>query len=306
MSKVKVLYIAGAGRSGSTILCNMLGEINNIFSAGEMYEIWRALVNNRLCGCATSLLDCKFWGPVLLKLFNDYPLETPESLLRMRDSLARTRYSPAWIFSPHQMVASKDGQLYSQILGRLYSDIVEASHCNLIIDSSKVSTYGKLLSLIPKIDLYTLHLTRDARAVAFSRARRKPKATPQGTVYIKQFSPLHSAIGWLAHNLLTEILLTSTKSHYLRLQYEKFIAQPTETLSQIMSFVNQGHFEQPTITNQIVKINKHHTVGGNPDRFKTGGVQLRTDDEWITKMRASDKITVTSLTWPLLSRYGYI
>ena len=34
--RVKVLYIVGMGRSGSTILANSLGEVDGFFSAGEI------------------------------------------------------------------------------------------------------------------------------------------------------------------------------------------------------------------------------------------------------------------------------
>ena len=33
---VKVLYVAGLGRSGSTILANTLGQVEGFFSGGEL------------------------------------------------------------------------------------------------------------------------------------------------------------------------------------------------------------------------------------------------------------------------------
>src|SRR5918995_1530890 len=51
---VKVLYVAGLGRSGSTILANTLGQVEGFFSGGELNFIWKhALIENRLCGCGT-------------------------------------------------------------------------------------------------------------------------------------------------------------------------------------------------------------------------------------------------------------
>jgi hypothetical protein len=46
-------------------------------------------------------------------------------------------------------------------------------------------------------------------------------------------------------------------------------------------------------------------VSGNPNRFQSGPVRLRPDDEWISRMRPRDKTLVTLLTLPLLARYGY-
>ena len=40
MDKIKVLYIAGPSRSGSTFLSSILGEIQGIFNAGEVIDVW--------------------------------------------------------------------------------------------------------------------------------------------------------------------------------------------------------------------------------------------------------------------------
>jgi hypothetical protein len=48
-----------------------------------------------------------------------------------------------------------------------------------------------------------------------------------------------------------------------------------------------------------------HTVAGNPNRFRSGLVRLRRDDEWVYKMRGRDRALVMLLTLPLLARYGY-
>ena len=43
-----VLYVAGAGRSGSTLLDNLLGQIPGFFSAGELRYVWeRGLIDGR-------------------------------------------------------------------------------------------------------------------------------------------------------------------------------------------------------------------------------------------------------------------
>ena len=41
-------------------------------------------------------------------------------------------------------------------------------------------------------------------------------------------------------------------------------------------------------------------------RFATGKVPIHSDDRWRAAMPAADRRTVTALTLPLLSHYGYI
>src|SRR5207249_8771406 len=67
---VKVLYVAGSGRSGSTILDRILGQVDGFFSAGELCNLWgRGLLARRRCGCGTPVPDCPVWGAVLAEAF---------------------------------------------------------------------------------------------------------------------------------------------------------------------------------------------------------------------------------------------
>ena len=64
-SKIKVIYIAGEGRSGSTLLERMLGQINDIVSVGELRFFWnQGSVGSQLCGCEKPLNECEFWSEV--------------------------------------------------------------------------------------------------------------------------------------------------------------------------------------------------------------------------------------------------
>jgi hypothetical protein len=49
-----------------------------------------------------------------------------------------------------------------------------------------------------------------------------------------------------------------------------------------------------------------HSVCGNPDRLRTGVVELEDDDEWTAAMSGADRRFVTAMAWPLLLRYGYL
>ena len=40
--KIKILYITGWGRSGSTILSMLLGQLDGFFLTGEMYQLWQS------------------------------------------------------------------------------------------------------------------------------------------------------------------------------------------------------------------------------------------------------------------------
>ena len=55
--KKKIIYIAGYGRSGSSILALILGQHKNIISLGEIGVIFSALKHKRICTCGQKLDD---------------------------------------------------------------------------------------------------------------------------------------------------------------------------------------------------------------------------------------------------------
>ena len=65
---VTVLYVMGAPRCGSTVLDNILNEVDNFFSAGELRFLWQRMDQGRFCGCGRSFESCEVWAPVLEKV----------------------------------------------------------------------------------------------------------------------------------------------------------------------------------------------------------------------------------------------
>ncbi len=64
--QVKVLYIAGKGRSGSTLLSSLLGQLPGFFNAAAMSKLWVwGLVENYRCGCGLPMQECPTWRAVL-------------------------------------------------------------------------------------------------------------------------------------------------------------------------------------------------------------------------------------------------
>src|SRR5215831_5618830 len=63
---VKVLFLAGKGRSGGTLLAGLLGQLPGFFSVGELNRLWDwGLDRNYQCGCGTPVRDCETWAAIL-------------------------------------------------------------------------------------------------------------------------------------------------------------------------------------------------------------------------------------------------
>jgi hypothetical protein len=89
---VKVLYIAGSGRSGSTILDNILGQVEGGFSVGELRYVWdRGIIQNRICGCGAPFRGCNLWKRVFDNGFGGFDGIDANRMLALRDQCDPTR-----------------------------------------------------------------------------------------------------------------------------------------------------------------------------------------------------------------------
>ena len=302
---MKVLYIVGMGRSGSTILANSLGEIDGFFSTGEMCYMWRNnLLENRLCGCGEPFRECPVWSRVLQRAFGGADEVDPREMMAELSAGARTRHLPMMLTdSGRRRLAGRMRRLLNNT-GWLYRALQAETGSRVIVDSSKEPAYGRALGMAPGIDLYVLHLVRDSRATAYSWAKKKAQPDSAEREVMVQFSPFKNSWMWDTWNGAAEALWGRDPSRYLRLRYEDFVADPRASFERILELLGEDA-ELPLVSDSEVKLGVSHTVSGNPNRFQTGSVALKPDTEWMREMSEEDRKRVTLLTYPMLRRYGY-
>lgn len=304
--KIKIINVTGSGRSGSTILGNVLGQINGFFFGGEVCNLWsQSLAGNRLCGCNIPSKECEVWKSIFNEAFGGMDKIDVKHMRQMMRRGIRTRYIPL-LFMPggKELLKSKVG-LFLDNLEKLYLAIKKVTNSNVIVDCSKHSGYGYMLSLIPEVDLYIIHLVRDPRAVTFSWLKKKIQPDKDETLYMSQYGPFKSCLQWNIRNVLAETFWEKNKSKYIRVRYEDFTNNPKNVIQSIVSMVNEVPPSLPFVDEHKVKLGINHGVWGNPSRFRSGIVELQKDEEWKEKMKKGDKIISTIYTWPLLLKYEY-
>ncbi|MEV6636756.1 sulfotransferase [Actinoplanes sp. NPDC051470] len=285
---IRVLYLAGSGRSGSTLVTTALGQVDGLFAAGELRYLWqRGLVEQRPCGCGQPLPDCPMWSAVLAKLPPREPASIAAGLrerLRMRN---RLRVPP----SPDDATITA-----------LYEAIHAHTGGAVIVDSSKLPPYGVLLAGLPGIDLRVLHVVRDPRAAAFSWRRRR---SLDGDDRLMTRHPVwKAALLWTVWN--GAVLRRWSRGAYLRVRYEDLVQDPQAWVRRIAAFAGAAPSSPlPFTEDGLLTLAPTHSVAGNPVRHRTGGVEVRADDEWRTAMSPRSFALVTALTSPLLRRLGY-
>jgi len=301
--RIKILYIAGMGRSGSTLLTNLLGQIPGIIGVGELYEIWeRGLIHHQLCGCSRAFPDCPFWNQVLANAFPRDTLPDPAEMMQIAAQMRRIR---RFVTLRSNANYRHRVQLYMENIIKLYRAIDYVSGTNVIVEESKVPTYAFELIEAKELEIYILHLVRDSRAVAYSwtRKRRRPEY-PDDNPWMFRHSVARSTYLWIMWNTLSEYLGSHMSGRYLRMRYEDMVGDPVTTIQAVLEFLKIPFpdlgLEEILVSNKTV-----HTVWGNPMRFERP-ISIRPDFEWKAAMPLKSRLFVGSLTWPFLCRYGYL
>ncbi len=303
--RVKVLYIAGEGRSGSTLLGRLAGEITGAVHVGELYFSLEAGFRGRtLCGCGRRLRECDFWRAVFERGFGGFDGPDTDGFLKTKQSLERVRTLPR-LLSPWKSAGdARRLRDYSQALDALYSAVREVSGAGVIVDGSKNVPFSYILAGAPAVDLRLVHLVRDSRAVAFSNRRSKPDPSRYlATGLLRRDKPPRVAASWSLLNLL--LMLRPPSRHYLRVRYEDAVQDPAAALASLWSFLDEPPPKTSFLEASPLTLRTGHTVNGNPNRFEAE-VDIRPDMEWRHKMPPHDRRLMTALTFPLLLRYGYL
>jgi len=304
--RTKVLYVAGLGRSGSTILANSLGQIEGFFSAGELNFIWKHnVIENRLCGCGRPFHECPVWTRVMDEAFGGMNGVDARAMMRLQASGTRTRHVPMMLTGRGERILKERLEKFLRNTGRLYGAIRSVTGSRVLVDSSKEPAHGYAMGMVPGVDLYVLHLIRDPRAAAYSWLKKKYQPDTDSKEFMVRYSPTKSAALWDSWNAAAEALWRRVPERYLRLRYEDFVANPRRSFENILKLIGEEDAGLPLASEREVKLGVSHTVSGNPNRFDTGAVALKPDEAWKSEMEPRDRNLVTALTFPLLKRYGY-
>jgi hypothetical protein len=215
----RVIYVMGAGRSGSTTLGITLGNCAGVFYAGEL--------DNWLARSGTPQVQdeerSRFWARVrerledpgaAAELFGDRAqrsIERSLSLLRVREWRTRRRLS-----GPYRAVCED-----------LFRALARAASAPCIADTSHYPLRARELQRVAGIDLYIVLLARDPQGVVASFNRRDvgefTKSTIHSNVYL-----------WVTYTLSLLVFLRHPRERRLFLRYEDFVADPGAIVRQIL------------------------------------------------------------------------
>lgn len=300
----KVIYVAGYGRSGSTLLDIALGMHPSIVGAGELTalarHVWR---NGEFCACGAPVPECGYWRTVVGR-WQDGAGEKGVAEALAWLAAASRRYeglaSPSRIVAARRVpadIAKATKGLFDAIA--LASGKPEAA----VVDSSKLPGRGLVLARTPGIELYVIHLVRDPRAVAFSLAKGYSRDVERGLQ--KELRAKHAsyvALRWMMVNHLAERLCAEVgEGRVMRLRYEDFVADPAAAVASAASLI--GFSAAPGEQAQGA-LRPGHQVAGSRHRMSQA-ISVRVDAAWERAMDPGSKSLVALLTRAQMKRYNY-
>jgi hypothetical protein len=300
---VRVIYLTGTGRSGSTLLGNAIGSLPGALCAGEVrFLLRRGLAERGTCGCREPVVECPVWRPALEKTFGTIPgpAEAQRLDAALSDLVRRRRIR--WWASGR---TSTEAEELVDLHGRLMVNLAEAGGATTVVDSSKIATFGALLGRSPLLDVKPVHLVRDPRAVAYSWQREVASQAVAGyDGEMERFHPGKAAAMWLHSTISVGTAFTRRDIDVAEVRYEDFVADPGAVLQRIAA--HAGIAPDPELVRDgKLELRASHAVAGNPNRMRSGPVALRADDAWRSDLASRDRMLVSALTVTHRRSHGY-
>lgn len=310
---VDVLYIVGAGRSGSTVLERIIVQERGFTAAGEVcYLHRRGHELDELCSCGRRFSDCPFWREVVGETF-DSPAEF-DWFAAEQAWFCRLRRLPQLRFARLRSPEFRRRLArFHDMQSRLFRALRAAGQSDVVVDSSKFVPYGYLLAANPGVKVHAIHLIRDARGVAFSwqRVKDRPEANDLNPQMLRIPAAMAARI-WLMDNVLAGGLRRHVRDARL-LRYEDYCGDESRVGATLVAVGLPAGKEAGTntVSSSSAKAIPHpsgtfHSVSGNPMRMDRAQTRLVPDEEWRGALAPRDRMLITLLTAPVLLRYRYI
>jgi len=306
---VRVIYIMGAGRSGSTLLDTVLASHPEVVGVGELVNLhsagWTA---KEICACGQLGTECGFWTRVR----EAWQRRCPDATVARYVALQQRFEFFQWFgvknivrLLRQQIARTDDFRAYLRQTEALYQAIAEVSGKLIVVDSSKTPVRGALLAHLRRIDLRLVHLVRDARAVAWSRKKALEADKKAGVQTAIKPRPVWYSVGyWAFINILSMIVCLFRRSKSLRMRYEDFVSQPQPQMERLGRVVELDYSAavQALLNGKPIRV--EHPIAGNRMRMK-GSVTLKPDWDWMDRLPSRDRVVCWLTGGWLLLAYRY-
>lgn len=303
-----IAYIAGYGRSGSTVFEQALASHPAVWGLGELNffpQVVRRSDEAR-CSCGETLLACPRWSPVVKAYLDRLPEASrtrvggrlgPESL---PVPIARHMLSDRWYSDTHAH--------YSTLYGLLADHLPDG--VRVLVESSKTAYTATsrpwFIHSLSQFNVRILHLVRDPRAVMWSlQSRGLNRRLERNEPPHRSFAAERALIGWKWANQAAESAGAKLgEGRYLRVRYEDFTTDPAATLQQVAWFLGIDSRPYDVWESGTPVTVSAHQIAGNRARSTTK-VRIAPDEAWKGHLTPRVRIGCMLLARRMMRKYGY-
>lgn len=262
---IKIIYIAGDGRSGSTLLDAVLSNIEGSISIGECHRFWvRYPENESHCGCSEMMQDCTLWSKVERRLQEKFPTY---DALEFEKKVRQIQFYKNFKKIP-SLLQTEEWRQFAEVVKTFYKTISEVSGSQCIIDSSKSIPWAYVLQQLDDFDVRVIHLERNLTEVANSwkKTVRLPEYTER-EVFMPKKGNVLIAKTWLKIKRMGRTL--KKQPHYSFVNYRELCKEPNKELQKIMELVDEN------IPLDELHALPSHAIGGNPMRSSLEKLEIK-------------------------------
>jgi hypothetical protein len=207
ISMDRMIFIAGQGHSGSTLLDMLLSSGGRAVSLGEIMTVVKRRgekIYTGRCSCGVNAVDCDFWKPVLAEF--------------------EARGEAATVAEKYRLILARVDALYGTQMH--------------IIDSSKNFRSLKAVEEFADFEIMPIHLVRDVRSFSISMMDKSIKRDGK----IRALEPEKLFVNWYRHNRYIEAHLEAVERYRnFRVVYEELALSTNTTVQRINEYLGDGY-----------------------------------------------------------------
>ena len=280
--KTTVIYLAGYGHSGTTLLDLIFNGHPDIVGVGSLgvygtrdrrrrnrHKIFERV---RQCCCGAAASDCPFWSQVL------DGIDTSDGLEAYMSPLATLFNSNRYTYFNGKPL---DEVSYLRTMEEVYRRIDRVSDAKVVFDSSQVPFRIGILARSSCIRLVVLHVVRNGEACIASMKKKDGR------------SFFRTLLAWIRRNIEIEIVKRRhPEVPYIFVRYEDFVADPPAELSRVLRAVDLKY------SPEMLRFRSHvsHNFSGNGHRLNSDlPERIEADKTWRSRIALHEHFLFTAI-----------
>jgi hypothetical protein len=213
--RTRLVYILGAGRSGSTIVGLLLGATSEMAYLGEVDGWFRLRGRPNFKGLERE----KFWQNVLEGT-------TPATRALFGDLTWRRIESTRSLISPRRLWSHRLRRRYRDAVVQVLSLAAQEARTEWLIDSSHYPLRLRELQRASELDITVLYVYRDPRSVVRSFSRGELEQGRKRVLAANAYLWMTTALSMLTY-------LRTPRSRRTFVRFEEVLAMPQESLGRV-------------------------------------------------------------------------